>query len=95
MRDESCPWVANPVAVDLGIHDSSWGSTAAIPSSVAGAGSNSDHFYQFLLSCVEKLIDGELEQSALEDCTRVIFGTEAYTLFTVDKVIAALNKQVG
>jgi paired amphipathic helix protein Sin3a len=83
------------VAVELGINDNSWSAAAAVPKNNMGQETNSDHFYQFLLSCVEKLFDGELEQSAFEDCARVTFGTLAYKLFTIDKVIVALNKQVS
>ena len=94
VKDRSCPWIANPVAVELGISDNSWSSNAGAPP-VSGKDIDPDHFYRFLLSCIEKLFDGELDQSAFEDCARVVFGTQAYQLFTVDKVISAVNKQVG
>jgi hypothetical protein len=95
MKDRSCPWVANPTAVELGINDSSWGSTAAAPVCGTRESTELDHFYRFLLNCIEKLFDGELDQSAFEDYARVTFGTQAYQLFTIDKVINALNKQVS
>jgi paired amphipathic helix protein Sin3a len=92
VNEKNSPWINNPVAVELGINDSSWSSTASAPT--AQQEQDRDHFYRFLLSSVEKLMDGELEQSTFEDCARVTFGTEAYKLFTLDKVIGALNKQV-
>lgn len=93
MADGSHPWVPNPIAVELGMNDVSWGATAAAPVTSRGERPDLDHLYQFLLNSIEKLFDGELEQNAFEDCARVAFGTEAYLLFTIDKLIGALVKQ--
>ncbi|KIY46777.1 hypothetical protein FISHEDRAFT_75303 [Fistulina hepatica ATCC 64428] len=51
--------------------------------------------YDFLLNACERLFDNELEQSLFEDQMRFIFGIkDAYKIFTVDKVIGQLIKQV-
>ncbi|KAF4616526.1 hypothetical protein D9613_008571 [Agrocybe pediades] len=53
------------------------------------------HLYEFLLGQIEALFTNELEQHVFEDQTRAIFGyKDAYKIFTVDKVIGAIIKQV-
>ncbi|CDO71174.1 hypothetical protein BN946_scf184845.g44 [Trametes cinnabarina] len=56
---------------------------------------HASNFYDLMLECCEKLFDNELEQHAFEEIMRYMFGLKhAYKLFTVDKVIGALIKQV-
>ncbi|EIW51655.1 uncharacterized protein TRAVEDRAFT_75682 [Trametes versicolor FP-101664 SS1] len=56
---------------------------------------HASHYYDLMLESCEKLFDNELEQHAFEEITRYLFGLKhAYKLFTVDKVIGALIKQV-
>ncbi|KAI0336648.1 hypothetical protein GY45DRAFT_1332746 [Cubamyces sp. BRFM 1775] len=56
---------------------------------------HASHFYDLMLESCEKLFDNELEQHAFEEIMRYMFGMKhAYKLFTVDKVIGALIKQV-
>ncbi|KAJ6607345.1 hypothetical protein B0H10DRAFT_2071870 [Mycena sp. CBHHK59/15] len=56
---------------------------------------NAEHFYDLLLESCERLFDNEVEQHAFEDQMRYMFGIkEAYKIFTVDKVIGSLIKQV-
>ncbi|KAJ6513448.1 hypothetical protein C8R45DRAFT_963699, partial [Mycena sanguinolenta] len=58
-------------------------------------GANAEHFYDLLLESCERLFDNELEQNLFEDQMRFMFGIkEAYKIFTIDKVIGALIKQV-
>lgn len=52
-------------------------------------------FYDHLLECCENFFAGDLDQSTFEENLRFMFGTKAYLMFTVDKVIAALIKQVS
>lgn len=52
------------------------------------------HFYEHLLHSFEQLFDNEIEQSTFEDILRYMFGIRAYHLFTADKLIAAILKQV-
>ncbi|GJJ12511.1 hypothetical protein Clacol_006754 [Clathrus columnatus] len=53
-----------------------------------------EHFYNHLLDLVEKVFDGDLEQSAFEEHMRFMFGTRAYIVFTLDKLCGAICKQV-
>lgn len=43
----------------------------------------------------EKLFEGEIDANQFEDLLRVMFGTQAYTMFTLDRVVAAIVKQVS
>lgn len=52
------------------------------------------YYYQYMLDACEKLFDAEIDQNSFEEQLRFMFGTKAYLLFTVDKVISALIKQV-
>ena len=53
-----------------------------------------EHFYLHLLDLVEKVFDGELEQATFEENMRFMFGTKAFVVFTLDKLCAAICKQV-
>ncbi|KAJ2926800.1 hypothetical protein H1R20_g10317, partial [Candolleomyces eurysporus] len=54
-----------------------------------------EHCYEFLLETCERLFDNEVEQHAFEDQMRAVFGIQhAYKIFTVDKLIGAIIKQV-
>ncbi|THG98893.1 hypothetical protein EW026_g3371 [Hermanssonia centrifuga] len=56
---------------------------------------NAVYFYGLMLESCEKLFDNELEQTVFEDSVRYMFGVnEAYRLFTIDKVVGAIVKQV-
>ena len=57
-------------------------------------GNAAEHFYSHLLECCEKLFDNVIDQSTFEDTARYMFGMKAYNVFTLDKVIGALIKQV-
>ncbi|KAH8548948.1 hypothetical protein BGW37DRAFT_429996 [Umbelopsis sp. PMI_123] len=52
--------------------------------------------YGALLDLIDKFFDPDynIEQQTFEECCRYIFGTEAYTLFTIDKLVSALIKQI-
>ncbi|KAJ7104329.1 histone deacetylase complex, SIN3 component [Mycena belliarum] len=57
--------------------------------------SHVEHFYDILLESCERLFDNELEQHVFEDQMRFMFGIkDAYKIFTIDKVIGCLIKQV-
>ncbi|KAL1716696.1 hypothetical protein EV715DRAFT_254802 [Schizophyllum commune] len=54
-----------------------------------------DHYYDLLLDSCERLFDNEIEQPAFEEQMRFMFGVKnAYKIFTIDKVIGALVKQI-
>ncbi|KZT66663.1 hypothetical protein DAEQUDRAFT_730074 [Daedalea quercina L-15889] len=56
---------------------------------------NARHFYTLMLESCEKLFDNELEQVVFEDQLRWMFGPQnAYKMFTVDRVVGAIVKQV-
>jgi len=73
------------------------------PAAATGIGLSADderfadaaHFYEFLLESCEKLFDNEIEIPLFEDQMRFMFGPrEAYKIFTVDKIIGSIIKQV-
>ena len=51
-------------------------------------------FYDSALNLAEKLFGGELDSTVFEDYMRAMFGTQAYTFFTIDKLVGALIKLV-
>ena len=55
----------------------------------------SDDPYRDLLDHIEKLFDGEVDQPAFEEDVRRLFETKAYIIFSIDKVIQSLLKQVS
>ncbi|KAF8189362.1 histone deacetylase complex, SIN3 component [Pholiota molesta] len=58
-------------------------------------GNGAVNHYEMLLGRIEALFTNEIEQNVFEDQTRAIFGTkDSYKIFTVDKVIGAVIKQV-
>ncbi|WVR05681.1 hypothetical protein IAU60_002703 [Kwoniella sp. DSM 27419] len=79
----------NPVAIKLGL--------AEPDSQYFGieAGENpAQHYYGHLLSMAERLFENDVDNLTFEETLRLMFGTKAYTMFTVDRVIAAIVKQV-
>ncbi|KAF8624979.1 hypothetical protein AX15_005613 [Amanita polypyramis BW_CC] len=79
--------------------ESASGRATNIPKGVANAlTTNSnlpEHFYELLLETCERLFDNEIEQQVFEDQMQRVFGLQdAYKVFTVDKVIGAIIKQV-
>ncbi|CAG8538127.1 9245_t:CDS:10 [Acaulospora colombiana] len=50
--------------------------------------------YSVMLDLIEKQFDGELELSTFEECLRYIYGTKAYIMFTVDKLVQNMTKQM-
>ncbi|KAG2039287.1 hypothetical protein BDR03DRAFT_933269 [Suillus americanus] len=56
---------------------------------------HADHFYDLMLESCERLFDNEIEQYVFEEQMRYMFGVkDAYRIFTIDKVIGSLIKQV-
>ncbi|KAN0116479.1 hypothetical protein V8E52_005860 [Russula decolorans] len=52
-------------------------------------------YYELMLETCERLFDNQVEQPAFEDQMREMFGLhDAYKIFTVDKVLAAIIKHV-
>ncbi|KAI6037598.1 hypothetical protein EDC04DRAFT_2897379 [Pisolithus marmoratus] len=56
---------------------------------------HTEHFYDLMLESCERLFDNEVEQHIFEEQMRYMFGVKhAYRIFTIDKVVGALIKQV-
>lgn len=55
----------------------------------------SAHYYDYLLELCERLFEGEIDQNLFEESLRWMFGTSAYPMFTVDKLISQILKQLG
>ena len=53
----------------------------------------SDHYEQLLMLC-ENLIEQSIDQAGFEDMLRYIYGTKAFRIYTVDKVINLMAKQI-
>ncbi|KAF8167408.1 hypothetical protein B0H34DRAFT_644805 [Crassisporium funariophilum] len=91
------PLLSNRVAVELGLDDPNGPSSVlAQMMEVLGkpAAETANVVYMYLLSACEKLFDNELDQATFEEHMRWFFGTKAYHLFTLDKLLIALIKQV-
>lgn len=97
-REKHASLMANRVAVDLGLDDPNGPSVVLTQTmEVLGernTGTSCNVVYRYLLSACEKLFDNELDQVTFEEHMRWFFGTKAYQLFTIDKLITALVKQV-
>ncbi|GLB35790.1 putative histone deacetylase (HDAC) interacting [Lyophyllum shimeji] len=90
--------LANRVAVELGLDEPN-GPSAVLEQTIEalgdrGASENANVVYMYLLNACEKLFDGDMDQATFEEHMRWFFGNKAYHLFTLDKLITALVKQV-
>jgi paired amphipathic helix protein Sin3a len=84
----------NPIAVELGLDDPN-GPTAVLAQVIAnGPKDETNVLYMYLLDAWEKVFDNELDQSTLEEHMRWFFGKHAYQVFTLDKIVTAIIKQV-
>lgn len=52
-------------------------------------------YYLALLDLIDKFFEGEIDQNFFEEYTRYIFVTDAYLLFTIDKLVHTMIKQVN
>jgi paired amphipathic helix protein Sin3a len=94
--------VANPIALELGLLEGLGPGTLNLFAPTDAVGFNVDgtafnpviRFYYHLLECCDNLFAGDMDQNTFEENLRFMFGTKGYLMFTVDKVIAALIKQV-
>ncbi|KAF7966906.1 hypothetical protein HWV62_36583 [Athelia sp. TMB] len=90
----------HPIAVELGLDDSN-GPAAILAQAMDALGASGSRdtanvLYMYLLDAWEKVFASELDQSTLEEHMRWFFGTEAraYQVFTLDKVVTGIIKQV-
>ncbi|KAH0591154.1 hypothetical protein H2248_001252 [Termitomyces sp. 'cryptogamus'] len=90
--------LANRVAVDLGLDEPN-GPSAVLEQAMEvlddrGASEKANVIYMYLLNACEKMFDGDMDQATFEEHMRWFFGNKAYHLFTLDKLITVLVKQV-
>ncbi|KAJ8464001.1 hypothetical protein ONZ45_g17389 [Pleurotus djamor] len=90
--------LANPVAAELGLDDPN-GPPAILAQAMESMGDHgiaegANVVYMYLLDAWEKVFDGELDQAIFEEHMRWFFGNKGYHVFTLDKLITALVKQV-
>ena len=52
-------------------------------------------YYNALLRLIDQFFDDELDQHVFEECARYIFGTKAYVMFTIDKLMISMMRQVS
>ncbi|KAF9024116.1 hypothetical protein BDZ89DRAFT_955044 [Hymenopellis radicata] len=89
--------LANPVAVELGLDDPNGPATLlkqTMDILSERAKDDTNVVYMYLLDACEKVFANELDQVSFEEHMRWFFGNKAYHLFTLDKLITALVKQV-
>ncbi|KIK70594.1 hypothetical protein GYMLUDRAFT_65815 [Collybiopsis luxurians FD-317 M1] len=87
--------LSNPVAVQLGLDDPNGpASVLAQAQAMSQLSGGTNVVYMYLLDACEKVFAGELDQVSFEEHMRWFFGNKAYHLFTLDKLIIALVKQV-
>ncbi|CEP17573.1 hypothetical protein [Parasitella parasitica] len=51
-------------------------------------------YYNILLSLIDKLFEGDIDQQTFEECVRYIFGDNAYIMFTIDKLVLSLVRDI-
>ncbi|KZT08526.1 uncharacterized protein LAESUDRAFT_648466 [Laetiporus sulphureus 93-53] len=90
--------LANNVAVQLGLDEPN-GPPAILAQALEAvgevrAGEEPNVLYLYMLDACEKVFDSELDQATFEEHMRWFFGTKAYHVFTLDRIITAVVKQV-
>ncbi|KAI0375440.1 hypothetical protein BV20DRAFT_960592 [Pilatotrama ljubarskyi] len=90
--------LANPIAVELGLDEPNGPSVVlqqAMEAFGDGRGGEEPNvLYLYLLDACEKVFENELDQATFEEHMRWFFRTKAYNVFTLDRVIGAIIKQV-
>ncbi|WBW73779.1 Clr6 histone deacetylase complex subunit Pst1 [Schizosaccharomyces osmophilus] len=77
----------NPVALELGlIRDPSERLGFTLP--------HSDTVYGQALGLCERIIEGEIDQNGFEDALRCLYGIHGFRMYTVEKIIGSLMKQL-
>ena len=78
---------ANPVAIEFGFHSDVWDD---LDKEVEEAKSR----YPPLLELCKRIIEQDQDSNQFEDAVRHLYGTKGYKIYTVDKLIQAIVKQV-
>ncbi|KAH8099312.1 hypothetical protein BXZ70DRAFT_943231 [Cristinia sonorae] len=99
-REKHASLQVNPVAVALGLDEPN-GPSVVLEQAMEAVGGGGGHgdgevnvLYMYLLDACEKVFENELDQATFEEHMRWFFGTKAYQVFTLDRVITAIIKQV-
>jgi paired amphipathic helix protein Sin3a len=77
----------NPIAVEFGFHSDVWDD---LDKEVEEARSR----YPPLLELCKRIIEQDQDSNQFEDAVRHLYGTKGYKVYTVDKLIQAMVKQV-
>ncbi|KAL9544533.1 hypothetical protein MBANPS3_007578 [Mucor bainieri] len=51
-------------------------------------------YYAALLTLIDRYFDDAFDQTVFEECTRYVFGNKAYVLFTIDKLMQSIMRQL-
>lgn len=51
-------------------------------------------YYAAVLEMIDRFFDGDIDQQVFEEHTRYIFVTDAYLIFTIDKLVHSMVKQI-
>ncbi|EMD41871.1 hypothetical protein CERSUDRAFT_42152 [Gelatoporia subvermispora B] len=92
------PLLANPVAVQLGLDEPN-GPSVILAQAIEALGENrtgedTNVLYMYLLDACEKVFESDMDQATFEEHMRWFFGTKAYHVFTLDRLMTAIVKQV-
>ena len=52
-------------------------------------------YYRAMFRLLEKFFDGDVDQQTYEESMRYIFGTQAYIMFTIDRLLLSMTRQVS
>ncbi|RUS19702.1 hypothetical protein BC937DRAFT_87073 [Endogone sp. FLAS-F59071] len=77
----------NRAAVELGVNNTRF-------EPILDMDFTNGNYYGQLLEIIDKLFDSDIDQQTFEEAARYIFGTKAFTLFTIDKVVQSMIKQI-
>ncbi|KAG0143975.1 hypothetical protein CROQUDRAFT_65528 [Cronartium quercuum f. sp. fusiforme G11] len=66
--------------------------SSAVSPSTTGTGKSKHENYFNLLTCIQSLNSGQMDQSSFEDECRTLFGVKGYSVITIDKLCQALVK---
>jgi paired amphipathic helix protein Sin3a len=51
-------------------------------------------YYPAILEMIDRFFDGDIDQQVFEEHSRYIFVTDAYLIFTIDKLVHSMVKQI-
>ncbi|KAI8976142.1 hypothetical protein BDB01DRAFT_853430 [Pilobolus umbonatus] len=73
----------NKAAIDLGLYSNRFDDVDV-----------SNGYYQAVLEMIDRFFDGDIDQQIFEEHSRYIFVTDAYLIFTIDKLVHQMVKQI-